>query len=409
MDKKKVLVVGSGGIGCELAKLLYLSKCGDVTIVDFDTIELTNLNRQFLFTAADIKRHKASVAAEQYMSMLPCAKVTVHTESVYGLGVAFFRSFDLVFTCLDNDDARAYVSMCCTFVCVPLVDGGSTGLLGQALYFDHTTECFSCVPRKQKKEVPVCTIRSFPTEFSHCVVWAKEHFLGEMFAAGCKDHADPYAERMRLEVEAADGHKVGETEMKMLNELFATLAQRESVVFDKDDEVVMRFVHHCATARAVSFGLNTESYFVTQNIAGNIVPSVCTTNAIVASLMLASAGQKCNFFVSRGKHLLIRVETCERDALCSFCSARMLVFCHDGNATVRVFRDLVTKAFGSCSEVYTSTTLIYDRYYTNNLNNYLPTNEFVYAKTQGATLVVHSHVGSSSTPRIVLANEHFAQ
>ncbi|KMU80921.1 ubiquitin-activating enzyme [Coccidioides immitis RMSCC 3703] len=59
--KSRVLLVGAGGIGCELLKNLLLTGFGEVHIIDLDTIDLSNLNRQFLFRHEHIKKPKALV------------------------------------------------------------------------------------------------------------------------------------------------------------------------------------------------------------------------------------------------------------------------------------------------------------------------------------------------------------
>lgn len=61
MNQSRVLMVGAGGIGCELLKNLVLTGFGEVHLVDLDTIDLSNLNRQFLFRQEHIKKSKALV------------------------------------------------------------------------------------------------------------------------------------------------------------------------------------------------------------------------------------------------------------------------------------------------------------------------------------------------------------
>jgi molybdopterin/thiamine biosynthesis adenylyltransferase len=63
--KARILMVGAGGIGCELLKNLVLSGFGEIHIVDLDTIDLSNLNRQFLFRHEHIKKSKALVGSDR--------------------------------------------------------------------------------------------------------------------------------------------------------------------------------------------------------------------------------------------------------------------------------------------------------------------------------------------------------
>jgi len=62
-EQARILMVGAGGIGCELLKNLVLSGFGEIHIVDLDTIDLSNLNRQFLFRHEHIKKSKALVSS----------------------------------------------------------------------------------------------------------------------------------------------------------------------------------------------------------------------------------------------------------------------------------------------------------------------------------------------------------
>jgi len=89
----KILVVGAGGIGCELLKNLVLSGFLDIVIVDLDTIDLSNLNRQFLFQKQHISKSKAHVARESASKFNPEAKIVSHHSSFYFFHSSFFLYF----------------------------------------------------------------------------------------------------------------------------------------------------------------------------------------------------------------------------------------------------------------------------------------------------------------------------
>ena len=174
----KVLVVGAGGIGCELLKTLVMAGFRDIHVVrgraggrgrvvparlpllhpdalpsppptlppphtprqvDLDTIDTSNLNRQFLFRKRHVGQSKAAVAAAAAAAMRAGVRVTPYQGNIKEarFGVDFFQSFDLVLDGLDNVDARRHTNRLCLAAGVPLVESGTQGFLGQV----HSRSC----------------------------------------------------------------------------------------------------------------------------------------------------------------------------------------------------------------------------------------------------------------------------
>ncbi|KAH8361535.1 hypothetical protein KR084_007328 [Drosophila pseudotakahashii] len=209
VKKSKVLVVGAGGIGCEVLKNLVLSGFTDIEIIDLDTIDLSNLNRQFLFHREHVGKSKARVARESALSFNPDAKITAYHDSVTSTdyGVNFFKKFDLVLSALDNRAARNHVNRMCLNADVPLIESGTAGYNGQVeLIKRGLTQCYECTPKDKQRSFPGCTIRNTPSEPIHCIVWAK-HLFNQLFGESLEDEdispdaADPDAK----EKDGADG------------------------------------------------------------------------------------------------------------------------------------------------------------------------------------------------------------
>ncbi|KZF19415.1 putative ubiquitin-like activating enzyme [Xylona heveae TC161] len=193
IKQSRVLMVGAGGIGCELLKNLVLTGFGEVHIIDLDTIDLSNLNRQFLFRHEHIKKSKALVAKETAGRFNPNVKLEAHHANIKDaeFTVDWFKGFNLVFNALDNLDARRHVNKMCLAAEVPLIESGTTGFNGQVQVIQRgKTECYDCTPKQTPKSFPVCTIRSTPSQPIHCIVWAKSYLFTEIFGTSEDDAAE---------------------------------------------------------------------------------------------------------------------------------------------------------------------------------------------------------------------------
>ncbi|KAJ8505863.1 hypothetical protein OPV22_006749 [Ensete ventricosum] len=184
IKRAKVLMVGAGGIGCELLKTLALSGFQDIHIIDMDTIEVSNLNRQFLFRQSHVGQSKAKVARDAVLRFMPQICITPYHANVKDpeFNVDFFKQFNVILNGLDNLDARRHVNRLCLAAEVPLVESGTTGFLGQVtVHIKGRTECYECQPKPTPKTYPVCTITSTPSKFVHCIVWAKDLLFAKLF------------------------------------------------------------------------------------------------------------------------------------------------------------------------------------------------------------------------------------
>lgn len=187
----KVFLVGSGAIGCEMLKNWALMGLGcgprgKIFVTDNDSIEKSNLNRQFLFRSKDIGSQKSDVAADAVISMNPDLsghieakqdKVGPETENVFDDD--FWKPLDFVTNALDNIDARTYVDRRCIFYEKPLLESGTLGTKGNVqVVYPYMTESYSSSQDPPEKSIPLCTLRSFPNKIDHTIAWAKSLFQG---------------------------------------------------------------------------------------------------------------------------------------------------------------------------------------------------------------------------------------
>jgi len=187
---QEVFLVGAGAIGCEMLKNWALmgvatSASGKkITVTDMDTIEKSNLNRQFLFRAHDVGNLKSETAARAAQAMNPAmrieaksVKVAHDTENVYH--ESFWNALDGVYTALDNVEARLYVDSRCVAFAKPLIDSGTLGTQGNTqAVVPYLTECYGSSRDPPEEGIPICTLKNFPHKIEHTIQWARDLFEG---------------------------------------------------------------------------------------------------------------------------------------------------------------------------------------------------------------------------------------
>jgi NEDD8-activating enzyme E1 len=220
------------------------------THIHSDTIDISNLNRQFLFRKSDVGKFKAEVAANFVMRRVKGVKITAHNCKIQDFDESFYKQFQMVICGLDSIEARRWINAMLvgiaeeggdTDALIPLIDGGTEGFKGQArVIVPSITSCIECQldMHAPRAAVPLCTIASIPRQPEHCIEWA---------------------------------HVIAWEKEKPFPKL------------DMDDPEHVTWLYQKALTRAQEFNIPGVTYASTQGVVKNIIPAIASTNAIIAA------------------------------------------------------------------------------------------------------------------------------
>ncbi len=234
-----------------------------------DGIDISNLNRQFLFRKSDVGKKKAEVAAKFIMSRVPDCNVTYSTCSIQEMDErdsTFYKKFNLIIAGLDNLDARRWINQKVyqnlqwdedgsvdPESIVPIIDGGTEGFGGQVKFMVAPfTPCFDCGINTfpQQEHFPLCTIAETPRKPEHCVAYA------------------------------------------FMIEWPKIFPDRK---YDADSPKDMEWIYQTALVRAEKYGIEGVTYFFTIGVVKNVIPAIASTNALISAACVNEAFKALTF------------------------------------------------------------------------------------------------------------------
>jgi adenylyltransferase/sulfurtransferase len=145
----RVLIVGLGGLGAPVALYLAAAGVGELHLADFDTVDLTNLQRQIIHGTDSVGVGKVDSAIARLTALNPDVRLVAHRQALDADSLdAAVAGVDLVLDCCDNFGTREAVNAACVAAKKPLVSGAAIRLEGQLSVFDPRREespCYHCL------------------------------------------------------------------------------------------------------------------------------------------------------------------------------------------------------------------------------------------------------------------------
>jgi adenylyltransferase/sulfurtransferase len=157
----KVLVIGAGGLGCPVLQYLTAAGIGTIGIIDFDSVDISNLQRQVLYGTRSLGHNKAIAAKERLQDLNEEITINAYPEKLtYNNALNLFNVYDIIVDGTDNFETRYLVNDACVILNKPLVFGGIYKFEGQISVFNYQNgPSYRCLfPNAPKKgAVPSCS------------------------------------------------------------------------------------------------------------------------------------------------------------------------------------------------------------------------------------------------------------
>ena len=148
LKKAKVLVVGAGGLGCPVLQYLTAAGIGKLAVVEFDTVDETNLQRQVLYGSNDVGKLKSIIAKNRLEMLNPFADIEIiNLRLSESNAIQTLKGYDIIVDATDNLSARYIINDSCVILDKPMVHGSIYKFEGMVSVFNYmggpTYRCFN--------------------------------------------------------------------------------------------------------------------------------------------------------------------------------------------------------------------------------------------------------------------------
>ena len=153
IKNSKVLVVGAGGLGCPVALYLAAAGVGTIGLIDFDVVDLSNLQRQVLYSEKDVGKSKVHMARERLVQLNSNVNVICIEDMLDAANATeIFEKFDIIVDACDNFDTRYVISDTCVKLGKPHIYGAIYEFYGQVVVLGGDGPCLRCINPEPPKQ-----------------------------------------------------------------------------------------------------------------------------------------------------------------------------------------------------------------------------------------------------------------
>ncbi|WP_435235507.1 HesA/MoeB/ThiF family protein [Psychromonas sp. PT13] len=161
LKNSHVLIIGAGGLGSPAALYLAAAGVGSLVIADFDTLDVSNLQRQIIYQTGDIGSDKVVLMKNRLQSLNPEIRIrTINQEMDEEQLLLELMMTNLVLDCTDNLESRRLINRACVKAKVPAIIGAAIQMQGQLMFFDHREDdsaCYQCLFPDGEEQQLNCT------------------------------------------------------------------------------------------------------------------------------------------------------------------------------------------------------------------------------------------------------------